>query len=94
MDKKSFQTDLCIFDEIHHLVQRLLDEGGAPDEISYQLAATAMGLGIKFAPDPLLAVAVVMDGIRNVSALHSKSAKQQETPEDQTVSVPMLATVH
>jgi hypothetical protein len=80
--------------EIHRFVQDLLDEGGSSAEISYYLALIGMDLGLSTAPDPHSAIAMVMEGIRDASALHSKAAKEQEAAEGPEILVQAPPTVH
>jgi hypothetical protein len=77
MENKSSNSDRNVNQELQRFVQELLDDGFKASEISLILAEASAGLGLDVAPDPEVALAVVMEGVRNACLNRSESYQSE-----------------
>ena len=77
MENKSSNSDRSASQELQLFVQNLLDDGFKASEISLILAEASAGLGLDVAPDPEIALALVMEGVRNACLNRSQSHQSE-----------------
>ncbi|WP_252258534.1 hypothetical protein [Erythrobacter aurantius] len=81
-------------DVIVSFVKQLLAADYNAAEISFTLSQEAMVLGLDAAPNPELAMVVVMDGVKSGCASKLAADEDQSTQEQQPDTAPTAATVH
>jgi hypothetical protein len=94
MNNETSHTDNSASQKLQRFIQKLLDDGFAAADISFSLAEASAGLGLDVAPDPQIAMAVVMDGIRTACANRSASTQRQEAPDEIEQAIQADATIH
>jgi hypothetical protein len=94
MNNKPSHTDRSIHDELRVFVQELLNDGFGAAEISFCLAEASAGLGLDVAPDPEIAITVVLDGIRAACTARSASVQSQRDQLDAEQGCPANMTIH
>ena len=92
MDQKTSLEPLS--DVIVSFVKQLLAADYNASEISFTLSQEAMVLGLDAAPNPELAMVVVMDGVKSGCASKLAADEDQSSEEQQPDTAPTAATVH
>jgi hypothetical protein len=94
MANENSHTDNPVGQKLRRFIQELLDDGSSAEVISFNLARASAGLGLDIAPDPQIAMAVVMDGIRAACASRSATTQNQENSSEIDQAFPINATIH
>ena len=96
MNNQSSSPQRSVTAAVQNLVQRLLDDGIHPAELSYVLAGTAIELGLQMAPRAESALAIVLSAIRDVAEHRAKACEEAIEHEDSeyVVRVPKGAIIH
>jgi hypothetical protein len=94
MENKTSDRDRNINLELQQFVQNLLDDDFKASEISFILAEASAGLGLDAAPDPQVALAVVMEGIRNACLNRSESHQCEREEAEIEHERPTDVTLH
>ncbi|MBS7671245.1 hypothetical protein [Croceicoccus gelatinilyticus] len=89
--KTSFEP---LSDVIARFVKQLLAADYNAAEISFTLSQEAIVLGLHAAPNPELAIVVVMDGGKSGCASKLAADEDQSSENQQPDTVPTAATVH
>ena len=94
MNNKSSHTDRCVRQEVQRFVQGLLDDGFGAAEISFYLAESSAGLGLDVAPDPEIAIAIILEGIRAACVERSASVQREEEQTEAEHECSAHVTLH
>lgn len=92
MEQKTSPEPLS--DVIASFVKQLMAADYNAAEISFTLSQEAIVLGLEAAPNPELAIVVVMDGVKSGCASKLAADENQSSDNQQPDTAPTAATVH
>lgn len=92
MEQKASPEPLS--DVIVSFIKQLLTADYQAAEISFTLSREAIVLGLAAAPNPELAMVVVMDGVKSGCASKLAADENQSSENHQPDTAPAAATVH
>ena len=94
MSNENSHNKADLAEQLHHFIQKMLDEGHGAAELSFHLAEASTAIGLDLAPDAEVAIAVVMDGLRAACASRSASLQEGCPAETTEETIPPGTVLH